>query len=493
MSFTARPVTALHGLALAALLVAATLLTAPAAQADAWQGPGVKLQINPQQPSQARLSLNGQTVPASARRSADGSITGQFSFGQDQHTYTLSAPGPNGQRSFQVGQHTATLAPIRAAASGQTGTSSTPAGALRLKQHTFKDPGPGSMPTHTVLVPEGWNVEGGGWFANPTFYNVLPSHNITVTAPDGAKVELSPDLNFKFFRANPNLGFHIPPQREGQADSGYPVMEMPVGPQGYAHWIQTRGMPETYPDATNVRVLEVVPVPELYPAIQQIVGPMQRNAAQQNQQNQQYGMPGGSFADGAYYAAHVSFDRNGRSWEQLSIVGVYWLRSDYEVGRELWWGTLGTRTFTVPAGELQQRMPTLIAIADSARVTPQWSRMKNEHAAKLRGIAAQGAADIAEINRQGWEKVRQINQQTSDIIVGNTSYKASDNAHRKYINSIHEVDDYADPTTGSTVQLPSGYSNVYSNGNNEYLLTNDVLTDPNTLGAGNWTQVHARP
>ena len=62
-----------------------------------------------------------------------------------------------------------------------------------------------------------------------------------------------------------------------------------------------------------------------------------------------------------------------------------------------------------------------------------------------------------------------------------------------YVNSIHEVTDYTDTTTGSTVQLPTGSQRAFSDGNGGYLVTDNPLLDPNTLGAGTFTEIHARP
>ena len=495
MPFMPRPAALLFA---AALFLIFGLIPTSTARADAWQGPGVQLQVDPQQPNQARLTLNGRTVPASVARAANGSVTGTFTFGNDPHTYTLSAPGPNGQRTFAVGQHTATLNPVASGTPRPDARPPTPsgqpAGTLRLRQHTLVDKGMGNMPSHKILVPAGWKVEGGGWWAGQGYYSVLPSHDVTVTSPEGVEVELSPEIGFKHFQANPNSGFNLPPQQTGQADGGYPVMEMPEGPEGWRQWLLQTGMPQAYPDATNVQVRDIGIVQELQPVMQQLVGPLQQNAAQQNQMNQQMGMPGGNFADGAFYAVNLTFERDGRRWEQLTLVGVYWLGSTMEYGRQLWWGMLPGRTFTVPEGKLATYLPTLVAVADSLQTTPQWAQMKHEHAAKLAGISAKGARDRAEIARKGMENVRRINQETSDIIAGGYDANSGMSAQRKFVNSIHEVDDYADPTSGNTVQLPSGYESVYSNSRGEYLLTNDVLNDPNTLNldAGTWTQMNTR-
>ena len=480
----------------ATLLLAAVLPPATPAHAEHWQGPGVQLQMDPQQPGQARLSLNGQPTAAQAQTQPDGSVSGQFAMNGQTHTFNLTAAGPNGQRTFRVGQHTAVLQPVARPSRPQNpGNAQTP-GMLRLRQHTLNDPTARNMPSHTVLAPAGWQVEGGAWYASANYFNVLASHDVTVKSPEGIEVKLSPQVSFKHFQLSPNAGFHIPPQQNGQADGGYPVMEMPEGVEGWRQWLQQTGLPQSLPDATNVQVRDIGIIQELQPIMQQMVAPMQQNAAQQNQQNQMLGMYGNNFADGAFYAAHVTFERNGQRWEQLSLVGVYWLGMTMEYGRQLWWGMTPGRTFTVPEGTLGQHLPTLVAVADSLRKTPQWSKMQSKHAAKMSSIAAKGARDGAEITRKGMENVRRINQQTSDIIASTYDPNAGDKSQRDFINMIHEVEDYNNPNDpGTSVQLPSGYNKAYSNGNGEIIMTNDVLTDPNSqnLGPHTWSEMTVRP
>jgi hypothetical protein len=47
-----------------------------------------------------------------------------------------------------------------------------------MKLHTLTDPGSGNMPSHTVLAPSDWKVEGGAWWAGPAMFNVLPSQDV---------------------------------------------------------------------------------------------------------------------------------------------------------------------------------------------------------------------------------------------------------------------------------------------------------------------------
>src|SRR3954469_9909995 len=54
-----------------------------------------------------------------------------------------------------------------------------------LKMATVSDPGSGNMPSHTILAPAGWKVEGSAWWPPPALFNILPTQDIKVIAPDG--------------------------------------------------------------------------------------------------------------------------------------------------------------------------------------------------------------------------------------------------------------------------------------------------------------------
>ena len=489
-----RPATVLLA---ATLLLGVVLPPATPAHAEYWQGPGVQLQMDPQQPGQAQLRLNGYSAAAQARPQPDGSVNGQFVMNGQTHTFSLTPAGPNGQRTFRVGQHTAVLHPATRQARPQNdvagkGHLQTP-GVLLLRRHTFNDPAVGNMPSHTVLVPAGWQAEGGAYRLGRQFFNVLPSHNVTVKSPEGIKVTLSPEFTFKHFQLSPNAGFHMPPQQNGQVDSGYPVMAMPEGPEGWRRWILETGIPQAFPDANNIQVRDIRSVKEMQPIMQQITAPFQQVAAQQNQQNQMLGMQGNHFANGTFYAVHATFERGGQRWEEVSLVGVYWLSMAMPHGRQLYWGMTPGLAFTVPEGSLQRHAPTLVTVAKSLQTTPQWAKMKTDLAAKLSGIAAKGSRNQLEITRKGMETARRINQQTSDIIGTPTTSDGA--AHRKFINAIRDVDDYNDPNApGTSVQLPSGYEKAYSNGRGEFMMTRDVLNHPDhqNLDMGGWSEMTVR-
>lgn len=306
------------------LLLVALLLLGPAAACETWTGTDATVEIDPARPGAAVLTLGGQRLSATSSAAPDGSLVGDFLLGRDRHAWSLGVPDAAGRRTLRVGGNAIVLTPASGAKPGaKPAVAPGTPGTLKLKRQTLTDPGMGGMASHTVLVPEGWEAEGGGWWLDAQgFFSVLPSHDITVTSPEGVEVDLNPEVSFKFFEANPQMG--MPPQRVGQSDGGYPVMPMPQGTDGWRRWILETGMPEAYPDATNVEVREIAVVPELQPLMQQLVGPIQQMIAGQNQQNRQMGLPGGGMPTAASTpptSSSTAAAGGGSSWPSSACSG----------------------------------------------------------------------------------------------------------------------------------------------------------------------------
>ena len=353
-----------------------------------------------------------------------------------------------------------------------------------MKQHTLTDPGSGGMASHTLLVPSDWQVEGGAWWAGGNFYSILPSQDIKITAPDGRRVQLGPSIGAVDFLPSDYAMFQLGSQRpaEGGADNGYPVLYMPQTLDDWHDWMQDKILPQERPGATDIQVQPVTIIPELTTLLLRQIAPIQQQNEQQNQQSQMMGSGTFSFADGAVLGFTCSYQQDGRAWEELIILGTMYTGLDSQIGRQLWWSIEPNVSYRAPAGELEKNLPLFFAIANSLRPTPQWANMKATHAAKMNQIKAQGAADRSRIIA---DTHREISQMITDGY--NKRQAITDKTHERFINTIREVDNYTTPGSETTVQLPSHYEHVYSNGNGEYLLTNDALYNPNTDAAVNNT------
>jgi len=341
-----------------------------------------------------------------------------------------------------------------------------------LTKHTLVDRGSGNMKSHTLLAPKGWKVEGGAWWANTSFFNVLPSRDIKITAPDGRQIYLAPSITAKDVQPSPQFG--QPRPKEGTADQGLPIVYMPASLEEWQRWIETRAVPETYKAATNIRVRKPVVVPEFTALLNRQIEPLRQQLAHQRALNTSMGMQ--QSIDASFLAVECQYTHEGRDWEILFLFGVtYQVLESRELGRQVFWAIDPSVSYRAPAGELEANMPLLAAIANTVRQTPEWTKMSLDHQAKMNSIARRGAADRSTI-------IANANNEISDII--HQGYKQrnaiTDQTHRMVINAIRGTNDYVVAGGREPVQLPSGYEKVYTNGNGEFLLTNDVLYDPNT-------------
>lgn len=358
-----------------------------------------------------------------------------------------------------------------------------PSGRLVMSEHRLRDPGTRNMESHRVLAPKGWTVKGGAWWPNQRYFNVLPSRDIKVSSPGGVQVHLAPSILAKDVLPPPGSG--VPRAPEGAADKGLPVIYLPESLAAWKQWMATRGVPQTYPGATQVRVHNVVVIPELTQLLRKQIEWRRAMLAQQAQQDARNGMR--SFIDAMALAFESTYTHEGQTWEELTVFGLSWegFQSNL-LGRYTTWSINPAVVYRAPQGQLEAHLPLLIAIANSCRVTPQWGRMRAEHQAKMLGIARQGAeaaskaiaargrllSDVNDIIHRGYQKRNAI----------------QDSTQRKLVNSIHGTEDYVVPGGSTSVQLPNAYKNVYTNGQGEYLLTNDALFNPNTDPATNGQQ-----
>ena len=92
---------------------------------------------------------------------------------------------------------------------------------------------------------------------------------------------------------------------------------------------------------------------------------------------------------------------------------------------------------------------------------------------QLSSIVSQTSNDISDANYQAW-------QQSQDV---------KDDLANDFSNSILEIDSYHDPITGDNVELPSGYSSVWTNSLGEYILSDSPSYNPNTESNLDWEQM----
>ena len=347
-----------------------------------------------------------------------------------------------------------------------------------MTRHTLNDPQSGNMPSHTLLAPKGWTVEGGAWWAGPNYFNVLPSQDIKVRAPDGREVHLAPSIIARDYIPPPNLNMARP--QEGAADNGVPILYMPQGLEGWRRWLAERGIPSSFPNATGIRVDNGLVIPELTASLRHTLQPLWNMLEQNRQLDAQLGSQ--TSYDAAVLAFECHYTVDGQAWHQLVIFGTsYSTNASNLTGTLTIWELSPAISYRAPAGQLEASLPLMFAIANSLQVTPQWARQRLELQAKLNKISADTARQANEAAMQRSRLLAKTNSEINDIIHQGYQDREAirDATHRKVVTSLRGTEDYVTPG-GGTVELPNTYDRVYSNGQGDYLLTNDQLYDPNT-------------
>lgn len=111
------------------------------------------------------------------------------------------------------------------------------------------------------------------------------------------------------------------------------------------------------------------------------------------------------------------------------------------------------------------------------RSAAQRAEISRWHNARMAEISAKGAADRSAIRSQTIREVGEINA------AGWKSRMASiDGMHRDKVDTIREVNRYADPTTGRQVELSSHYNHGFRTSGGGYVATDDPNFKPGSGG-----------
>ncbi len=380
-----------------------------------------------------------------------------------------------------------------------------PAGSVVMKYHTIQDPALSNIDSHTLLVPEGWTVEGGPMWT-PAFGFIFCSNAISVAAPDGRQLRVLPSIPFTYWEAQPQTQ-QLP--EVGQL-AGEKIFMPP--PQSHEAFVVDTLMPGDRPEATNIRVAES----GRYHPIEQSIADSPtwaeqfRQARQLDAQASQTAQMSGG--DGGYKMSIevpyvlVQYNENGKAYEELFMWTVNTTHTYSHTppvaqgfpaySFQSWnWGIWDGVACRAPAGELEQSLPLMVTIKLSLKPTQRWH-----------SIYAQIQQDIAKMkseeqrrnflaNQKSFEARQKALVDTGDSILDMQmdSWKKrqeSDSASsRAFTNAITGVDDYRMPD-GSSQSLDSSYDRVFTNSTNDsFIFTNDAMAEPDTIGG--WQEVKA--
>ncbi len=350
---------------------------------------------------------------------------------------------------------------------------------LRLKQISIFDNQGWGQPVvaYTMLVPSDWKVEGGvtwnqGWHC---LYTEMVSNHLRVTSPDGRYgFELFPDYAANWYQDPMSIQMQ---QRQIAAGQQVCPLSQPFGASDFL----TRLFVPGFRQGAQVQSVEQNPqtaqayyqdmVSKLGPLLQQ--GNMQVSAD----------------------AARMILRYQGSDEMVMATTSITTIRgmsataaANGQMAYAMHYNSNASRVvgFRAPQGELQAMDRLYSAMLSSIHINPAWE-----------GAVQRVILNIGQINLKGAQDRSRIWQNTMSEI-GDMQMKSWENRQESqdriahmWSQTIREVDDYVDPSTNTKVELPSGYDNIWSSGDGEYLLSQTPGFDPNNdLHTGhNWSRM----
>jgi hypothetical protein len=367
-----------------------------------------------------------------------------------------------------------------------------PAAAVRFREHKFTDPGLHNMVAMTILAPSDWKMEGELMRLPVQYYNSPLAFDVKFTAPDGRQARFLPSMSFEFGSPQNNQRFQkLSPTQSGNLF--YPLPESP------GSWIAELARDYPAPGVTNFRVVSEQMIPDLTQKLRQQNASVYQMIQQINLQDQQMRAQfGGGFSyqvsfDTQATKVEVAYEENGRRFRETILINwaVYanYLNGQLNGGN---WSVIEMRSARGPEGHDHLNDPQIMAVFQSARANPRWTAEMQRYWQKLAEIRNKGARDRQASWQKHNAKMQQIRNETTEIINSGWSERQAiqERGAERFRDVIMDEQAYRLPD-GEKVKLPSFYDNAYTNGNGEYILSNDPSFSPvnNPQFNGNWQEL----
>jgi hypothetical protein len=140
--------------------------------------------------------------------------------------------------------------------------------------------------------------------------------------------------------------------------------------------------------------------------------------------------------------------------------------------------------FLAPKGQLDGNEKLFNVMISSVRMEPKWQAYSSQFIGRLYQAEAQkeAAIDQAVANFQN-----QVAQTIMGVVANQQRGAANSNFGADQLT--RGVQTFRNPATGGTMELSNLYDHAWSNGSNEYIMSDDPNFNPNGLGNGSWNQL----
>jgi hypothetical protein len=349
-----------------------------------------------------------------------------------------------------------------------------PPRSMRFHKQVVIDKQGFNMEAFRLLVPDQWRFQGGvGWDMKK--FPAEPVIAFRVASPDGQAL----------YEHHPHQAFFWSQDRNLQAAYAQAGTEI-LTPMNSVDYLRNVFLKRKRGDVTDLKVLESGPLPEL----------AQRNLEINRQlmgifhQISPFTFRFDLNSDAGHL--RVQYRRQGRVYveELTATIGVMtaYMQGMYGMVTAVNW-IPQVKSFRAPADEMGAKAHLFKVIVDTYQENPAWGVAGTKLAATItRNQLRQQQAVF-----QQMQQIRRSRNEVSDMIYEGYRRRsaAQDRIFDKYSEGIRGVDTYRDPVNDRDIELPTGMSNAWTNGN-EYVFSDKADFNPNIGSNLNWQQMERR-
>ncbi len=355
---------------------------------------------------------------------------------------------------------------------------------FRMKQVKVVDPHGFEKPLTavTLLIPTDWTLEGGVQYEPKNICTAtLARVSFRAASPDGrTAVEHFPATAWSW-SDSPSMRQFM--QQDLQSKAQFGLKGCDVGPPLLARDYLSRVLVPTVRPGARVEGEESDP--EAAKAVQDMARSIESEMTK-------VGVPTRVKADTA--RLRITYDRQGQRQEEW-VTAMTFARATPaptfdpttgQIGQTLSYVCGADYVFaaTAPAGRLQANEKLFRAILGSIRVDPGWLSRVQQVQVNMQAAEVKGAADRSRIIAKSAEDTSRIMSETYQ-----RRQESQDRSSARWTQAYRGVETFRNPATGDTVELSNRYGNAWSNGHNEYLLSDSPGFNPNTVSRESWTRL----
>jgi hypothetical protein len=364
----------------------------------------------------------------------------------------LTSSPPATSTSAASGSRTTVTTP--SSQPGKATANNTSGNLIKLKTISFIDQQGIGTEAFKLLIPTDWEYEGGvEWLLdNPTMPAIS---QFRVWNPNGTEqFEVLPNQAF-FWTDNPLTSQLFPP---GSKYFGNEVKQ-PLGP---------------------VEALKEIVIPRFRPEIQGLKIINEEDIADivnQSGSQSQSALPTSTEAG----KIRVEYTENGKALEEeiYCVVEATYipLQTMYGTKTNIMWGVNYIGSFRAEKGKLDASAKIFQTVSDSVTLNLKWFNKYVQVVEYLIQMQIQQIESVGQLGSIIAQTGDEIRQENLDLYYQRE--EMNDRVSTQFSETIRDVDSYFNPLEDKNVEVPTGYDNVWVNGNGEYVLSDNPNYNPN--------------